>query len=218
MPFVITDGTTLAKADNALDALRVCSYPAELTTKYLLTMYSGALTGVAAGTANPVFAFRQIDSASVIVVKHIGIGWVTTTGYTAAQYQDFAVVAARSYTVSSSGGTAWSGASDNGCVRTSFSAPTNVDVRIANTAALTAGTFTADGGNIVLGQAGCYNAAGTAGGYIPPSTSLVDFVPGDYPLVLAQNEGFIIYPVTAMGAAGVGTLTVNVEFLQTASY
>jgi hypothetical protein len=215
MPFTITDGITTAKADNGFDALRVCMYPAELTSKHIVAMTSGALTGVAAGTANVVAAMRQIDSASVIQIRKIQIGWITTTGFTAAQYMDFGVYVARSYTVSSSGGTAWSGASNNGKLRTSLGLPTNLDARIATTAALTAGTFTADTNPIA--QCGCWNAAGAAGGVIP-MTILLDQGPGDYPLILAQNEGLIVCPMTAMGAAGVGILTVLVEGCSSTAY
>lgn len=215
MPFIITDGTTLAKADNGFDALRVSMYPAELTAKYMVTMSTGALTGVTAGTANPVWAMRQIDSASILQVRRLGISWVTTTGYTAAQYQDFQVHVARSYTVSSSGGTPWASTSNNSKLRTSLSTPTSMDMRIASTSALTAGTFTADTNPIA--QAGCNNAAATAGGNIA-FVWLLDQGPGEYPLILAQNEGLIISPVTTMGAAGVGTLTVVVEFCQSAAY
>lgn len=216
MPFIITDGTTKAKADNSFDALRICMYPVELSAKYQLLMATGALTGVAAGSANPVFAFRQIDSASVIQIRRIGISWLTTTGYTAAQYQDFGVWVARSYTVSSSGGTAWSNASNNSKLRTSLGTPTSIDVRIATTAALTAGTYTADTNAVAQAGSWCATTAGGTG--VIPMTILLDQGPGDYPLILAQNEGFIIAPVTAMGAAGVGTLTVSVEFCQAASY
>jgi len=216
MPFTITDGTTVAKADNAYEALRACYYPAELTTKYIATMKTGALTGVAAGTANIVFALRQIDSASVIQIRRLGLNWVTTTGYTAAQYQDFGVYVARSYSVSSSGGTAWSNASNNTKLRTSLTTPTSLDLRIATTAALTAGTFTADTYPVAQIGAWCATTAGGTG--VVPMTWLIDQGPGDYPLVLAQNEGLVICPITAMGAAGVGNLTVVVEFCQAAAY
>lgn len=214
MPFTITDGTTVAKADNSFDALRVSMYPNELTAKYMITMSTGALTGVAAGTANIVFAMRQLDT-TVLQIRRIGLSWLTTTGYTAAQYQDWQVHIARSYSVSSSGGTPWASTSNNSKIRTSLAAPTSMDMRIATTLALTAGTFTADTNPVA--QCGCNNAAATAGGLIP-FVWLVDQGPGDYPIILAQNEGIVISPVTAMGAAGVGTLTVTVEFCQAAAY
>ena len=214
MPFTITDGTTTAKADNGFDALRVSMYPNELTAKYMATMSTGNLTIVTAGTANPVWALRQIDT-SVLEIRRLGLSWVTTTGYTSAQYQDWQVHIARSYTVSSSSGTAWNSASNNSKIRTSLATPTSMDMRISTTGALTAGTFTADTNPIA--QIGCWNVAATAGAYIP-FTWLVDQGPGDYPIILAQNEGLIISPVTTMGTAGVGKLTVTVEFCQAASY
>jgi hypothetical protein len=41
---------------------------------------------------------------------------------------------------------------------------------------------------------------------------------GDYPVILAQNEGLVITNGVAMGAAGVINLHVNVEFAEVASY
>ena len=215
MPFIITDGTTAAKADNSFDALRASFYPAELTSKHIVSMSSGALTGVAAGTANIVAAMRQIDSSSVIQIRKISLSWVTTTGYTAAQYQDWGIYIVRSYTVSSSGGTAWNGASNNGKMRTSLGVPASMDARIATTSALTAGTFTAD--TYPIAQIGCWNAAGAAGAIIP-MTVLLDQGPGDYPIILAQNEGLVVCPITTMGTAGVGTLTLLVEGCSAAAY
>jgi hypothetical protein len=215
MPIILTDGTNLAKADNSYDALRVCYYPNELTSKHIVSMESGTITGVAAGITNIIAAMRQIDSASVIHIRKIQLGWVTATGFTAAQYMDFGVYIVRSYSASSSGGTPWSGASNNGKIRTSLGVPTSIDARIATTTALTAGTFTADTNPIA--QCGCYNAAGVAGGYIP-MTILLDQGPGDYPLILAQNEGLVICPMTAMGAGGAGFLMVVIEGCSSATY
>ena len=209
MPVIITDGTTALKADNTYDAMRVCYYPAELSSKHIVAMSSGALTIVSSGTTNIVAAMRQIDSASVIHIRRIGLSWVTTTGFTGAQYLDFGVYIARSYSGSSSGGTPWSSASNNGKLRTSLGTPTNLDARIATTSALTAGTFTADA--YPIAQIGCWCTTAAGGTGVIPLTWLVDQGPGDYPIILAQNEGLVVCPMTTMGAGGVGTLTLIVE-------
>jgi hypothetical protein len=190
--------------------------PKEATQWSQIVMQTGALTGVAASNSTgTVFSLRQIDSASVLMIQRIGIMWVTTTGYTAAQYQDFGFSVARSFSVSDSGGTAWSGVSDNNSFRTSFPGFTNIDMRIATTAALTAGTRTVDSN--FMGLAGCNNLAATAGGTIP-LTWVFDQIPGEYPLILAQNEGIVMWPGVAMGAAGVGTLTVVIEMAQATAF
>lgn len=215
MPMQIWDATTKVVVDPTLDAMRASFYPCEATPWDIVTLATGNLTGVTnSSSTGTVWSLRQIDT-SLLLVRRLGISWVTTTGYTAAQYQDWGVSIARSFSVSDSGGTAWSSASNNSKLRTSFGTPTSMDLRIATTAALTAGTRTVD--TNVVGQAGCNNAAGTAGGTLQ-FVWLIDQGPGDYPFVLAQNEGMIIWPQTAMGAAGVGTLTVTVEFAQATSF
>jgi hypothetical protein len=92
-----------------------------------------------------------------------------------------------------------------------------MDCRISTTGALTAGTRTLDSNN--LGQIGGFAATTTTGVVIAPtSNNLFAHDPGDHPLVLAQNEGFIIQNLTAMGAAGVGRLYVNLEFAEASSF
>lgn len=211
MPFQVSDLTNTMKADGTFDAARVCFYPYQANAWYLATMTSGALTGVAASNSTgTVFSFANLGAVNMLV-RRIGLSWVTTTGYTGAQYQDFGISLARSFSVADSGGTPWSSASNNTKIRTSLAAPTNLDMRIGTTAALTAGTRSVD--TNVIAQAGCWNAAAAAGTYIP-FIWLVDQGPGDYPIFFAQNEGFVIWPQTAMGAGGVGTLTVTVEFAE----
>lgn len=122
---------------------------------------------------------------------------------------------ARSFTASDSSGTALSGLSAGNAsnkLRTSqtssFILTGGGDVRVATTAALTAGTRTLDSnaiGNIVAGSSAA-------------NTNMIQDVPlySDYttiygvPLVLAQNEGFII---NANAAAGTGTWQVGISVL-----
>lgn len=52
----------------------------------------------------------------------------------------------------------------------------------------------------------------------PAQNNLLSHDAGDYPLVLAQNEGFNIMNLVAMGAAGVGTLYVNMELAEVTAY
>ena len=51
-----------------------------------------------------------------------------------------------------------------------------------------------------------------------PVTNLFSHDTGDYPLILAQNEGFVLTNGIAMGAAGVINLLVGVEFAEAAAY
>jgi hypothetical protein len=56
--------------------------------------------------------------------------------------------------------------------------------------------------------------ASTAIGTTLTSTPIYQHQSGDYPLILAYQEGFIINNVQTMGATGVINLTVNVEWME----
>lgn len=159
---------------------------------------TGALTVVTGSTANLVFALRN-GGSNIYLVRKIQIGYITTTGYTAAQYQDFGAYIARSYTGASSGGTAITISGNTNKLRTSLGTLSTPDCRISTTGALTAGTLTVDTNPI--GVYGNWCAAAAAGAGFP-LTTIFDQGPGDYPLVLANQEGLVICPITTMGAAG----------------
>lgn len=207
------DGSTIVRVDPTFGALRVSPRPLEASAWMQISAKSGALTVVTGSTANLVFALRN-GGANLYLVRKIQIQWTTTTGYTAAQYQDFGAYVARGYTVASSGGTTITLTGNTNKLRTSLSALTSPDCRISTTAALTAGTLTVDTNPVGVYGAWCA-AAGVGQGF--PLTTIFDQGPGDYPLVLAQNEGIVICPVTTMGAAGVGFLTVMIEVAETTS-
>lgn len=213
----IEDGTDAAKlvgVDATMKALRNSLRPMECLAWLSIGAASGALTGAGANT--PVFSFRNI-SANPIVIRRVGVGFIATTGFTAAQIVDFGLLVARSFTASDSAGTAIALTGSNAKMRSSLATVTSVDCRIAAAAALTAGTRTLDTNH--LGQVGGYAGAALAGVIVAPaSNNLLQHDAGDYPLVLAQNEGFTITNITALGAAGVGRLYVNCELAEAVSY
>lgn len=198
------------EVDTTFRANRVSLRPAELIGYYSVSGASGALTGVAA--AGPVFSFRNTGS-NLILVRRITMGFVVTTAFTTAQGLDYQLFRANSFTASDSGGTSLFVAGQNKH-RNSFTNITSApDIRIASTAALTAGTRTLETNG--MGIAG--GSASAVGAAMSPA-DILEQDAGDYPLVLAQNEGFIIANGIAMGAAGVIRLQVSVEYAETASY
>ena len=206
------DGATVVKVDPTFGALRVTPRPLEALTWLQISAKSGALTVVTGSTANLVFALRN-GGSNLYLIRKIQLQWTTTTGYTAAQYQDFGAYVARSYTGASSGGNAITISSNTNKLRTSFSQSLSTpDCRISSTGALTIGTVTVDTNPIGVMGAWCAAAAAGAGF---PLTTIFDQGPGDYPLVLGNQEGLVICPMTTMGAAGVGFLTVMIEVAET---
>jgi hypothetical protein len=196
------DGSTIVKIDPSFGAMRVSARPYEAT----------AWLQFSAKSANgPVFSLRNASS-NLLMIRKVVIGFITTTGYTAAQYQDFSVFIARSWTGADSGGTTLTLTGNNCKLRTSLAALTSAAAFISTTGVITAGTRTVDTNNI--GTYGQWFTATTAGiGW--GLTTIFDQGPGDYPLICAQNEGIVIQAGTAMGAGGVGILTVMVECAET---
>jgi hypothetical protein len=204
--------STLLTVDPTFKAARVVIKPDELLGAYQLSLASGALTTVAA--AGPVFSFRYAPGTSTVcVVKRVSVGFVATTAFGSAQQMGFGIYAARSFSGSDSGGNAATLTGNNNKYRTSLATTGVTDIRIGSTAALTAGTRTLDSQS--LGTTYFWvPAAGTS----LAQTDLISYDANDYPFVLAPNEGFVIANQVLMGATGVGTLVVNVEWFEANSY
>jgi hypothetical protein len=204
------NGGTTQEVDATFRAARVSLRPAEVIGYYSVAGASGALTGVAA--AGAVFSFRNTGS-NLMLVRRLSIGFVTTTAFTTAQGLDYQLLRANSFTASDTGGTALYTAGANKH-RTGFTNITSApDIRISSTGALTAGTRTLETAG--MGIAG---GSSTGVGTSMQAADLLRYDSGDYPLVLAQNEGFVITNGIAMGAAGVIRLQVSVEYAETAAY
>ena len=162
--------------------------------------------------AGPVYSFRN-TGANLLIVRRVTVGFITTTAFTAAQGLFYNLIKATAFTVSDSGGTALYtvGANKHRAAFTNItSAP---DIRISTTGALTAGTRTLEA-QPLASVCGSSTTIGTS----MPMSPLFSHDTGDYPLVLAQNEGFIITNGIAMGAVGVINLLVNVEYAETTAY
>jgi hypothetical protein len=200
------------EVDATFRARRVTIRPPEVLSWISVGASSGALTGAAANSA--VFSLRNIGT-NLLIVRRVGVGFITTTAFTTAQIVDYGLMVARSFTVSDSGGTAITITGNNCKHRTSLATPSSLDCRISSTAALGAGTKTLDSNH--LSQVGQWS--GAAGAALQPApNNLSSQDTGDYPVVLAQNEGINVMNLTAMGAAGVIKLYVNIEFAEATSY
>jgi hypothetical protein len=215
MGVALKDGATtgLAAVDAGnYKALRVTPVPMSSLAWVSVGAESGALTGVAA--AGAVFSLRNIGT-SILVIHRIGCTFVTTTAFTAAQRMAFDLVIQRSFSVSDSGGTAIVLTADNAKLKKDLAALTNVDARIATTTALTAGTKTADTNPLAIVSAW---SGGAGQGILPNITdNLFRTGPEDHPIILKTNEGINIRNVVAMGAVGVGVLTVNLDIAELAT-
>ena len=206
-------GNTVAniqEVDATFKAARISIRPAEVINWNSQGGVSGLLTGVAA--AGPVWSMRNTGS-NLLMVRRITVGFITTTAFTTAQGLYYNLIKANGFTASDSGGTALYTAGQNKH-RASFTNITSApDIRISTTAALTAGTRTLESQPI-----GSVCGSSTAVGTSMPATNIFSHDAGDYPIILAQNEGIIITNGIAMGAAGVINLMVGVEYAEVTAY
>ena len=210
------NSTNLLTVDPTFNAIRNSEHPPEILGAYQIGLTSGALTVAAAGSTVYSFRWSPATSTNLCMIRRVEIGFSTITAFTAAQSLQYSMQIARQWTASDTGGTAAAFTQTNtGKFRTVM--PTSAfagggQIMIANTGANTAGTRTLDTQAI-----GFVQGASTAVGTVLTAAPIYQHQAGDYPIILAVNEGFIINNVTTMGAAGVINLTVNVEWFELAA-
>lgn len=213
---LIGNGGTVAEVEANTRAQRVTIRPQDVGAlgSYEISEASGTMAaGLAANS--PIFSFRWSSAAGLAVVKSVYMSAGNAGTAFAAGVATFKCIAARSFTVSDSGGTALTLTGNNGKMRTSHATTLLGDARIASTATLTAGTRSLDSTAIGTLLAPVSTAASTT--LISPGTNLFDS--GDsnaYPLILAQNEGFVI--TATVPATGTWAFAVNVEWDEVTTY
>jgi hypothetical protein len=184
------------------------------TGLYRLSMQSGLMTTIAAGsaTAGHVFAFRWTSATFIACIHRIKLRWQTTTAFTAAQEMGFRIFRLTGYSAAHTGGTAATLTAPNLKKATRFPVSALADARIGAAAALTAGTHTLDaqeiGGLNFFSQATAVPDISMVETTIDAGPQLSSF------LELVVNEGFIVRNELVMGAAGVGRLLVEVDWIE----
>lgn len=156
------------------------------------TMRSGVMAAALAANAE-IFQFRWGDAAKKCVIRKVmmeGAGSIAafTAGVTIAE-----LIIARAWTAVGAGGTPAVMTGNNQKMATTGHATsllaTNGDMRVASTAALTAGTKVLDAqplGAIVS------SVQAAAGAIVFPNNHLINADSGLHPIVLIQNEGLIV--------------------------
>ncbi len=180
-----------------------------------LGMYQlGAVSGtIGAGmSANaPIYAF-QYTAANLALVKRVIISaGNTSTGFTAGVVT-FQLFAARSFTAMDTAGTTITPTSNSNKLRTNMATTGLGAAMIANTGANSAGTRTLDGQAMASISS---SVTATAGTPLLAPYPLLDQRAGDYPLVCAQNEGFVIQGTVPATGTWVFSVVVHWEELST---
>lgn len=208
--------------DPTFQAVRNSEHPPECLGAYNLSLVSGALTVVTGGTIGSpqsVYAFRWAPATTtqLCMIRRVEIGFQVTTAFPTAQSFQYNMVTARNFSASQTGGNAAAFTQTNtGKARTSMpnsAMAVGGQLMISNTAALAGSSFTLDTQFLATVNA----TVGTVIGATMPATPIYQHQPGDYPIILANNEGFIINNGQTMGATGVIALFVNVEWMELAA-
>lgn len=181
--------------------------------EYSMSLASGTI-GAGASANSPIASFRYGGNGVAIIKRIILTVYTRDTAFTAGD-GIFALFPARSFTASDTGGTAATLTGDNGALRTSFPATGVSDFRISSTAALTAGTRTLDStaiATIKLPIAGTV----TYTMLLNPTDLWRQVNAGDYPFLVAKNEGFVIQ--ATVPATGTWSASVTVEWAEYNAY
>lgn len=207
---------TVAEVETATRAMRVTPRPTDVGAlgSYAITVSTGTMAaGIA--SASPIFSIRWSDATGKVMLVRVvraalyslGTGFATGTGFVE-------MVAARAFTASDTGGAAITLTTNNAKRRTTFGTSLIGSALIATTAALTAGTRTLDT-NPLAGVH--FGVPATTNLVLLPTTVLwaPDFA-GEWPLVLAQNEGFIIR--VTVPATGTWSADIQLEWTEVASF
>ena len=188
---------------------------------YRLAAVTGTMAAALAAAAQ-FFTFRWTDATRLCIIQEVNVTFLPLTLFTAASLSDFGWDMFKATAVSAGGG---------GTALTSFTKmrPTMgasllgaTDVRISTTAALTALT-TLDTNAIAMGIGARQrvNPAAATEEQLNPLPYL-NFKPdqgaGQYPLVLGQNEGFVLRNRVVWPAAGTGVLKVEMSWCEVANY
>jgi hypothetical protein len=194
---------------------------------YRLSLSSGTMAASLAAAAE-IFQFRFVTAASRTCLVHrirVSASILTLPAISITVLPGglgLNACVARAWSAAGSGGTRGVLTGNNAKLRTSHQTSEVNDTGIATTAALTVGTKTLDTANFggVMGNSpGVLTAVGAAGPSFIPSTDLLGDMGLSFPLVLVNNEGFIIRnSILAFPATMTWSFTVDVAWSEVQSF
>ena len=220
--FFVKDGTglTLFKVrakdistaqDGSLQAVRhmATSYPVDYGIGGVFQVTSKS-SSMAAGLAanSPIYAFRWTSATFLGILRRVRISAFTLgTGF-ATGIMQFDMFRAMAWTVADTGGVVDTLSGDNGNLRTAMPGTVLAEIRHSSTATMVAGTRTLDNqphDSLLL------DARTVANGVCANRSPLFDKGgAADHPLVMVQNEGFVIQ--ATVPATGVWSFAITPEW------
>jgi hypothetical protein len=183
---------------------------------------SGTMAAALAANAE-IFQFRYVTAASrTCIVQKVTISAGANVAATAAAILAFKMTVARAWTAAGTGGTRLTLTGNNAKLRTSYSTSEINDAGISTTAALAAGTKTLDTtdvGGVAFGVGTGAITTALPLTFLSPTILYDADGEGQHPLVLANQEGFVVRNgAVAFPAAMTWNFTVNVLWGEVANY
>lgn len=213
------NGGTVAEVDGTtFRALRTMNRPLDqgsLGHYRLATTVALVATQAANGT---LFSFRWGDATRFAAITKLRLSCLQTAAATATIMPTFQVFLARSFSASDSAGTAITLTGNNMKKRTNMGTTLVTDIRKSAVAAgLTVGTRTLDAEPIM--ELPTNQTITTPNAIMYEKELEIDMAHGNYPVVFAQNEGFIVRgPTVVFGAAGTANLLVDLSWVELTAF
>lgn len=225
--FESSSGTLAGVGQEAFSGLHVRPTPigpSSTLGSFRVAATTGTLAAALAASAQ-LFYLRWTDATRFFVLHKFTARFQPLTLFTAATLTDFGFDLHKATAVSAGGGGTDLGASVKTKMRSTMGASlldTAGLMRISTTAALTAIT-TLDALPIAqsLGDTQRVNpAAATEEQFVnnPTLSYGADLASGEYPLVLAQNEGLVLRNRTVWPAAGTGIVQVEIAWSEVSAF
>jgi hypothetical protein len=206
---------------NADKALYVESRPHALCGlgAYAAPANTGAITATLSATQD-LLSFWWNHPSHLCLVRSVFVTGMVTSAITTGVQFDLALYMARGFTAPDTGGTSFSiFGPDNNKLRRDFPTSAVGDYRVANTAGLGVGTYSLDSQPLGRACAWTGTALGTRFYKQSGQYPLLDRSGyGQYPVVLAQNEGIVVQNPTAGPATGTFTIQFVIEWQEATGY
>ncbi len=185
---------------------------------YRQVVVSGNIAATLAANSD-LFSFQWTNASDLAIIQSVRASAIVQSTISVAVPFDLAIYVARSYTAADTGGTSVLPTGNNQKMRTSMGTTLVNDMRISSTAALTPGTRTVDTNPMGRVQGNSGTATGTQFFAQPNPQPLYTRDNNDHhPIVLKQNEGFVIQNPLAGPATGTFSILVQVEWGEVAGY
>lgn len=187
---------------------------------YDLSAISGSISA-GIGVNAEIFQFRWTDATRFAIIKKISLTGMRATTAFAVGVINLHTIIARAWTVAGTGGAVLTMTGNNQKMRTNMGTSLVQEIRVISTSGLGLGTKTLDANPI--GQVTTHSSAGVGsatpiiGSIYLPHLDLYeqDQADGEHPIVLAQNEGFVIraeVPATGVWNLGFKIKWAELEF------